>query len=100
VCNTSCAGCGIALESDRHCRPPPSGDDRMIFSMGFPADLVRRALRRTGDNEARAIEMLLQGDDGGEEEDGSSSGVPAEWSGSHSDFASVMHRTMEIYTSW
>ena len=68
--------------------------------MGFPADLVRRTLRRTSDNEARAIELLLQGDDGGDEEDGSSSGVPAEWSGSHSDFASVMQRTMEIYMSW
>ena len=72
----------------------------MIFSMGFSADLVRRALRRTGDNEARAVELLLQGDDGGDDEDGSSSGVPAEWSGSRSEFHSVMSQTVDIYMSW
>lgn len=88
------------MESDLHCRPPPSGNDRVIFSMGFPEEVVRRALRRTRDNEARAIELLLQGDVASEGEAESEQSCPAEWTGSSIEFREVMAGSLDLYLSW
>jgi hypothetical protein len=68
--------------------------------MGFPVELVRRALRRTRDNEARAIEMLLQGDVAPEGEERRERSCPAEWIGSHEEFEAVMRGSMALYMSW
>ena len=73
--------------------------------MGFPADLVRRALRRTQDNEARAIELLLQGqvDDGADEPSAPRRGrdtCPSEWTGSVAEFNDVMQGSIPLYLSW
>ncbi len=92
-------GCGIPIETDRHCRPPPSGNDRVIFSMGFPEEVVRRALRRTRDNEARAIELLLQGDVA-EGEERRERSCPAEWTGSSNEFQQVMAGSIDLYMAW
>jgi uncharacterized UBP type Zn finger protein len=89
--------------------PLPSGDSRAIFSMGFPVDQVRLALRRSRDNEVRAIELLLSGPiaDGEDEEESPiaqisrrSSRCPAEWSGSIEDFERIMDQSMQLYFSW
>jgi hypothetical protein len=73
--------------------------------MGFPADLVRRALRRTQDNEARAIELLLQGqvDDGADEPSAPRrrhDTCPSEWTGSVAEFNDVMQGSIPLYMSW
>jgi hypothetical protein len=88
--------------------PLPSGDSRAIFSMGFQVDQVRLALRRSRDNEVRAIELLLSGPiaDGEGSEDppiarvSRQSRCPAEWSGSTDDFELIMDRSMQLYFSW
>lgn len=87
------------METDRHCRPPPSGNDRVIFSMGFPEEVVRRALRRTRDNEARAIELLLQGDVA-EGEERRERSCAAEWTGSNNEFQQVMAGSIDLYMAW
>ena len=79
--------------------------------MGFPVDLVRRALRRTRDNEARAIELLLQGQvdavaEPAEDEPSSERRArrhetcPTEWTGTVDEFNDVMHRSIHLYMSW
>ena len=93
-----------AVQSDR---PAPTGDARSIFSMGFPIDQVRRALRRSLGSEALAIELLLSGDAISDTEPTPNirSGVrdrvpPPDWQGSSSEFEIIMTRTMQNYMAW
>jgi hypothetical protein len=83
-------------------RPPPVGDERPIFSMGFDAEQVRLALRRTGDNETRAIELLLSGPvppaDG--PRPGRPFETPTDWPGTPEEFNDAMRSTMELYMQW
>ncbi len=74
--------------------------------MGFPADLVRRALIRTRDNEARAIELLLQGQVDVDAEPEPSTPrrrretCPSEWTGTVDEFNDVMQGSIDMYMSW
>ena len=83
-------------------RPPPVGDERPIFSMGFDAEQVRLALRRTGDNETRAIELLLSGPvppaDG--PRPGRPIEIPTDWPGTPEEFNDAMRSTLELYMQW
>ena len=93
-----------AVQSDR---PAPTGDARAIFSMGFPIDQVRRALSRSHDSEALAIDLLLSGDAISDTEPTPNirSGVrdrvpPPDWQGSSSEFEIIMTRTIRNYMAW
>jgi hypothetical protein len=83
-------------------RPPPIGDERQIFSMGFDVEQVRLALRHTRDNEARAIELLLSGPV--PPADGPRSGrqipTPTDWPGTPEEFKDSMRETKGLYMSW
>ena len=80
-------------------RPPPVGDERLIFSMGFDAEQVRLALQRTGDNETRAIELLLSSPI--PPADGPRPGRPIEtltdWPGTPEEFNDAMRSTRAVY---
>jgi hypothetical protein len=83
-------------------RPPPVGDEREIFSMGFDVEQVRLALRHTRDNEARAIELLLSGPvppaDGPRPAPDRS--PPSDWPGTPEEFDDAMRSTRGPYMSW
>jgi hypothetical protein len=80
--------------------------------MGFPIDQVRRALRRSHDSEARAIELLLSGDAisdteptpnirPGVREGGVRDRVPPpDWQGSSSEFEIIMRSSFRNYMAW
>jgi hypothetical protein len=83
-------------------RPPPVGDERQIFSMGFDVEQVRLALRHTRDNEARAIELLLSGPvppaDG--PRPGRPIETPSDWPGTPEEFNDAMRSTRGPYMNW
>ncbi len=113
--NTASAAPGAA--------PVAPGDDRMIFSMGFEPELVRRALVRARNAEDAALELLLSGalnagsdeevgedeeveeDEGfrgeeDEEDDEGGGGVPDEWTAMGLDpefFTPAMNECIDIY---
>ncbi len=83
-------------------------DDRLIFTMGFDAELVRRALRQARNREADAVELLLAGevneDAGDEDEDENDEGdaegdgaVPSAWEGSPEEFENAMDMSIHHY---
>ncbi len=81
-------------------------DPREIFTMGFDPDIVLRALRRAGNREDAALELILSGrvdegsgDEAGDEENesGDGSSVPSAWPGEHEDFESAMDQCIHQY---
>ena len=74
-----------------------ASDGRAIFSMGFDAALVRRALRQANDREEVAVEILLTGSVADRDEVRRFGTAPSSWHGTREEHEAAMECSMEAY---